>query len=175
MAKVLVSDQYLEDIADAIRGINGQQTSYTPAQMAPAISALSSIIFDGSVYQDQDGYLVIGSTSGGGGSVINPNNLQNKTVTPATSQQVITADSGYDALGSVTVNAINLQSKSVTPTESTTVITASSGYQGLSSVTVNAISTTYVGSQVVLQDYYTGSTTPTSALGSVGDLYFQTA
>lgn len=32
--------------------------------------------------------------------------LENKTVTPTTSQQTITAGSGYDGLGTVTVNAV---------------------------------------------------------------------
>ena len=41
MAKVLVSDQYLNDIADAIRGKNGLTNTYTPAQMAAAITAIT--------------------------------------------------------------------------------------------------------------------------------------
>ena len=46
MAKVLVSDQYLEDIADAIRNLNGaSSTTYTPAQMAPAINAISLVTY----------------------------------------------------------------------------------------------------------------------------------
>lgn len=37
---------------------------------------------------------------------INPPQLQNKTVTPTTSKQTITAGSSYDGLGTVTVNAV---------------------------------------------------------------------
>ena len=42
MAKVLISDQYLEDIAEAIREQNNTNNTYTPAQMAAAILALST-------------------------------------------------------------------------------------------------------------------------------------
>lgn len=37
---------------------------------------------------------------------VNPPSLQNKTVTPSTSKQTITAGSSYDGLGTVTVNAV---------------------------------------------------------------------
>ena len=42
MAKVLVSDQYLEDIADSIRGKLSSTNKYTPAQMANAIDSFAA-------------------------------------------------------------------------------------------------------------------------------------
>lgn len=66
--------------------------------------------------------------------------LQAKTVNPTTSQQEVTADSGYDALSKVTVNAIQTETKSVTPTTSAQTITPTSG-KYLSSVSVGAIQT----------------------------------
>lgn len=39
MSQVLVTEQYLEDIADSIRSKNGSENVYTPAQMASAIDA----------------------------------------------------------------------------------------------------------------------------------------
>ena len=41
MSKVVITESYLEDIADAIREKNGTQSTYTPAQMATAISNIS--------------------------------------------------------------------------------------------------------------------------------------
>lgn len=84
---VYTNNQYYQDIADAIRAKNGTQNTYTPPQMAPAINEL----------------IVSGSVTN-----------QNKSVTPTESQQLITADSGYTGLGTVTVGAI--PSTYITPT-----------------------------------------------------------
>ena len=78
--------------------------------------------------------------------------LQTKTITPTSSQQVVNPDTGYDGFSQVTVEAggstINNQDKSVSPTESQQIIEADSGYTGLGTVTVGAISSTYVGSGI---------------------------
>lgn len=42
MARVLVNESNLQNIADAIRAKNGTQNTYTPSQMAGAISAIST-------------------------------------------------------------------------------------------------------------------------------------
>ena len=66
--------------------------------------------------------------------------LQDKTVTPTTSSQTVTADSGYDGLDTVTVNAIQTETKTVTPSTSQQNIVPTSG-KYLSNVTVNAMPT----------------------------------
>jgi hypothetical protein len=101
------------NIASAIRSKNGSSSTYYPNQMAAAISAIRTV---------------------------SEAVLQSKTASPSTSQQTIQADSGYDALETVTVEAMNLQSKSVTPSTSQQTIQADSGYDALSSVIVAAAS-----------------------------------
>ena len=78
MAKVLVTNTYLSNIADAIRGKNGTTNTYTPAQMAPAITAITPRL------QAKTGIVA--------------------TTTPVT----VTADSGYEGLSSVQVAAITI-------------------------------------------------------------------
>lgn len=151
MAKVLISDQYLTEIGNAIRTKLETAATYTPAQMGNAILSIST---------------------GGAAAPI----LQSKTIAPSASQQVITADSGYDALSSVTISPVStttlnvssngtynatggtfyssvnvsiadseviLQAKTATPSNVPVAVTPDSGYHGLSSVTINPIPSNY--------------------------------
>lgn len=64
--------------------------------------------------------------------------LQSKSVTPGTSAQTVTPDSGYDGLSQVAVGAVQVQEKSVTPGTSAQTVTPDAG-KYLSKVTVGAV------------------------------------
>lgn len=76
---------------------------------------------------------MIFNQTGGGGSP----ELQAKTASPSTSQQIITPNTGFDGLSQVTVTPALLETKSVTPSTSQQIITPSSGYYGMGQVTVS--------------------------------------
>ena len=107
MAKVLVTEAYLNDIADAIRAKNGGSATYKPGQMAGAIAALpdapvlvaKSITANGEYDPEDD------NADGYSGVTVNvPSsqpNLQSKTVTQ---NGTVTPDQGYDGLSSVVVD-----------------------------------------------------------------------
>lgn len=89
------------NIAAAIRTKNGSSNTYYPNQMANAILAIPT-----------------------GGSTINN---QDKTVTPTNSQQLVSYDSGYTGLGTVTVNAMPSGTVTAPSSISGTAATVSTG------------------------------------------------
>lgn len=83
---------------------------------------------------------ISGNVTGDGGIIVVPGNveLQEKTVTPTLTQQIVEPDENYDALSKVTVEGVSVQEKTVTPSGSQQVITPDSPNLGLSKVTIAA-------------------------------------
>ena len=99
------------------------------------------------------------------GVVSNEIKLQEKIVTPTESEQTVTYDSGYDGLSKVTINKIPedyIQTEDGTIT-SQDVVQGKIGYSKKERIVGN----------LVIQKYYTGSTTPSQSLGNNGDIYLQ--
>ena len=78
MARVLVNEENLTNIANAIREKNGETTTYKPSEMASAIKNIS------------------------GGKPI----LQEVVVQPSINEQTITPSANYDGLSQVKIGAV---------------------------------------------------------------------
>lgn len=88
-------------LADEIRELSGTTTAKGIDTMTSDVNNANAEITTQTELLEQIALALEGKASGGGTSEIN---LQDKTVTPTTATQTVTADNGYDGLGTVTVN-----------------------------------------------------------------------
>lgn len=103
-------------------GSGSQATAHWSASFSNGSLTISSQSTTQGGYFHQPGYYELVYAIGGG-------NYQSKTVTPTTSAQTVTADSGYDALKRVNVEAI--PSQYIIPTGNIAITSNTSGSQTL--------------------------------------------
>ena len=118
------------------------------------------------------GMTVVETLDVNGGTIVtitgDPVTLQAKSgITPTTSSQTILPDTGYDGMTSVQINAIPSAYKDVSG------VTATAGDVVSGKSFVNSTGT--VNGSLVIQHYYTGSSSPSSSLGVNGDIYLKTS
>ena len=99
--QILMDKDELQPLANKIKILKGNNNSITLYGMENAVANANNEIESQSILLDQAIAALAGKSAGSGAPV-----LQEKTITPTTSSQNITPDSGYDGLSKVTVNAM---------------------------------------------------------------------
>lgn len=193
--------QYASAEVNAASTINNQNKTITPSESQQTVSADSGYTGLGTVTVNAISNTYVGSgitrrsgsdLSASGATVTVPAGYYasqatksvsttthpNPTVSVNSSTGLITAShtqtAGYVSAGTTTgTSQLSTQAATtITPTTSSQTAVAAGKYT-LGAVTVAAIPSNYVDS-TGLKIYYTGSSAPSSSLGSNGDLYFQT-
>lgn len=137
MSKVMITESYLEDIADAIRSKNGSSNTYKPSQMSTAISNLGGATLGTKTITENNTYNASSDNLDGYSSVTV--NVPN----PSTGTKQISISSNGTTTENVTDYASAEISVSVSPNVGTKSIVANGTYaassdnlDGFSSITV---------------------------------------
>ena len=160
MAKVLVSDQYLTQIATAIRTLKGVTDTYTPAQMAPAINAITKrsntdLTISGATVTAPAGYYAsAASKSISNGTATAPASISGTAATVSTGTNTLTLTKSVSVTPSVTagyISAGTAGNSNITLTANVTTKAAATITPGTSSQTI-AAGTYLTGTQIITGD-----------------------
>lgn len=118
MTKKYYNEEYIQNIADAIRVKKNTNKTYKVGEMSSAILSIS----------------------GDGTSVVPEPAYQSKTVSASTSNDVVVRpDEGYSALEQVTINKIKTQAKRASADTKGVYVRPDEDYDGLSYVAINEV------------------------------------
>lgn len=159
MDEYIVQKATLIALADEVRELSGTNTLKSIDAMTSDVDAANTEIAEQTELLEQIVTALEGKVAGGGEL-----ELQDKTITPTTNKQVVTADNGYDGLNEVTVEAI--------PSNYEDVGTETTEYTSLNTeleAVINSLPSASGGSDGGNIEVWTGTLHGGSGLGDIPD------
>lgn len=152
MGRVIISEENLTNIADAIRAKNGETTTYKPGEMAAAIEAISGGL------GNEDVNVTLTITNSGGGAIVTYLHLNNNRTNVFSTTFFVAASTFNETLKVLKGSVLHV----TTMTNSTGIITTSSVSSSIEEVQYD--SSNNLGRAYIIND--SGTINITASTGS---------